>query len=79
MTATTSLLGITPRQRPCTDRFDDLMELAEATARAIDDNAWDEGQPLPPAFASAWLKQIESIRQAITNAADAHTFETEGK
>jgi hypothetical protein len=55
------------------------MELAEATARAIDDNAWDEGKPLPPAFASAWLKQIESIRQAITNAADAHTFETEGK
>jgi hypothetical protein len=42
-----SILGITPRQRPCTDRFDDLMELAEATARAIDDNAWDEGQPWP--------------------------------
>jgi hypothetical protein len=79
MTATISMLGITPRQRPCTDRFDDLMELAKATARAIEDNAWDEGQPLPPAFAHAWLKQIDDIRQAITNAAAVHPCETEGK
>ena len=79
MPATISLLGITPRQRPCTDRFDELMGLAESTARAIDDNAWDEGQPLPPAFAHAWLKQLEVIRLSITNATGAHPFEAEEK
>jgi hypothetical protein len=79
MTTTTSLLGITPRQRPCTDRFDDLMVLAEATARAIEDNAWDEGQPLPQAFANAWGKQLDNIRQAIHNATLARAFELEGK
>jgi aryl-alcohol dehydrogenase-like predicted oxidoreductase len=81
MTATVSTPhgGITNRQRPSADRFEDLLCEIEPIARAIDDNAWDEGQPLPAAVAHAWLKQIEGIRQAITNATAAHQCESEGK
>jgi hypothetical protein len=78
-TVSTPFGGISIRQRPSAERFEDLLDLMEPTARAIDDNAWDEGQPLPANVALLWLKQIDSIRQAITNATAAHPCETEGK
>jgi hypothetical protein len=53
------------RQRPVAQRLDDLLELAEATARALLDNAWDHGDHLPPHLITTYTQRLATIQQLL--------------
>ena len=63
---------LTDRQRPLVPTLADLLDNAQATAKAIDDNAWDEGVPLDAEQADELLRYCDAIRAAIDNARCAH-------
>ncbi len=43
-----------------------LLDQAEATARAIKDNACEDGEPLDDAVARAWINRLNVIAGVIT-------------
>ena len=63
---------LTDRQRPLVPTLADLLDNAQATAKAIDDNAWDEGIPLNAEQADELLRYCDAIKAAIDNARCAH-------
>lgn len=63
---------LTERQRPLVPTLTDLLDNAQATAQAIDDNAWDEGVPLNAEQADELLRRCDAIKAAIDNARCAH-------
>ena len=62
---------ITPRQQPVAVVMDYLLDQAEATARAIESNAGDEGVPLDHAVAKFWITQLDMIAGVIGRASQA--------
>jgi hypothetical protein len=57
-----------PRQQPVATALDQLLADAEATARAIEDNTHEDGQPVDPLAARNWWVRLDRIAAAITNA-----------
>jgi hypothetical protein len=45
-----------------------LLDQAEATARAIENNAAEDGAPLDDAVARAWINRLDMIAGALTRA-----------
>jgi hypothetical protein len=58
----------TPRQAPVAAVMAHLLDQAEATARAIEDNAAEDGAPLDDAVARAWVNQLDMIAGVLTRA-----------
>jgi hypothetical protein len=56
------------RQQPVATALDQLLADAEATARAIEDNTHEDGQPVDPLAALNWWNRLDRIAAAITNA-----------
>ena len=50
-----------------------LLDAAKVTADAINDNAWDSGQPLPAELTQELVSVAKQTRSAIINAAGAPT------
>jgi len=59
------------RNQPLMPLLVGLIDAATVTAGAINDNAWDAGQPLPRGMADALLAELEIVRQRIRSAQDA--------
>jgi hypothetical protein len=57
-----------PRQQPVANALDQLLADAEATARAIEDNAHEDGQPVDSLAVSNWRSRLYRISSALTNA-----------
>ena len=66
-----TLTTFTYRQQPVAKRFNDILRLAEDTAAAIADNAWDEATPIDPDAARHWIRMLEEIKTSIFNAQHA--------
>lgn len=54
-------MSITPRQQPVAAVMAFLLDQAEATARAIEGNACEDGEPLDDAVARAWINRLDMI------------------
>lgn len=63
---------ISLRQRPLIPLLMALLDSAEAVAKAIDDNAWDEGRPVDKSLCEEIANQSYRVGAAITNACHAH-------
>jgi len=61
----------TPRQAPVAAVMAFLLDQAEATARAIKDNACEDGEPLDDESARAWINRLDLIAGVITRASKA--------
>ena len=60
------------KQRPLIPLLMALLDSAEAVAKAIDDNAWDDGAAIDRQMAEPLANQAYRIGAAITNASHAH-------
>lgn len=60
------------KQRPLLPLLMALIDSAEAVAKAIDDNAWDDGAPVDRAMTEDLANQAYRIGAVITNASSAH-------
>ena len=58
----------TPRQAPVAAVMAHLLDQAEATARAIENNATEDGAPLDDESARAWINRLHMIAGVITRA-----------
>ena len=63
----------TPRQQPVATALDKLLADAEATAKAIEDNAREDGKPVDYLAISNWRRRIYAIAAALTNASIVST------
>jgi hypothetical protein len=63
---------LTARQRPLVPLLMALLDCTVVTAKAIDDNAWDEGTALAASLVDELIQQCDAIRSAIDNASHAH-------
>ena len=58
----------TPRQAPVAAVMAFLLDQAEVTARAIENNACEDGEPLDDAAARDWINRLDMIAGVITRA-----------
>ena len=58
----------TPRQQPVAAVMAFLIDQAEATARAIENNACEDSQPLDDAVARAWISRLDMISGVLNRA-----------
>jgi hypothetical protein len=58
----------TPRQTPVAAVMAFLLDQAEATARAIENNACEDGEPLDDVVSSAWIIRLDMIAGVLTRA-----------
>jgi hypothetical protein len=58
----------TPRQAPVAAVMAFLLDQAEATARAIEINAIEDGKPLDDESARAWINRLDMIAGVLTRA-----------
>ena len=58
----------TPRQQPVAAVMTFLLDQAEATARAIEGNACEDGEPLDNAVARAWINRLDMISGVLNRA-----------
>ena len=59
----------TPRQQPVATAMDKLLADAEATARALVDNAFEDGTPVDALAASNWWNRLYRIAALIADSA----------
>jgi hypothetical protein len=57
-----------PRQQPVATALDQLLADAEATARAIEDNAREDGLAVNFMAVGNWRRRLYAISAALTNA-----------
>lgn len=58
----------TPRQQPVAAVMAFLLDQAEATARAIENNAFEDGEPLSDEVSRAWINRLHLITGVLTRA-----------
>ena len=58
----------TPRQQPVVAVMAFLLDQAEATARAIEGNACEDGEPLDDAVARDWINRLDVISGVLSRA-----------
>lgn len=61
------------KQRPLVPLLMSLLDATETVARAIDDNAWDDGSPIERAMAEELANQAYRLGAVITNASTAYS------
>ena len=61
----------TPRQQPVAAVMAFLLDQAEATARAVEGNACEDGEPLDDAVARDWINRLDMISGALRRASKA--------
>ena len=61
----------TPRQQPVAAVMAFLLDQAEATARAIEGNACEDGEPLDDAVAKNWINRLDMISGVLNRASKA--------
>lgn len=61
----------TPRQQPVAAVMAFLLDQAEATARAIEGNACEDGKPLDDAVARDWINRLDMISGVLNRASKA--------
>jgi len=59
-----------PRQQPVAEALDQLLADAEATAKAIEDNAREDRKAVDFLAVSNWRRRIYAISAALTNASN---------
>jgi len=64
-----SLIHIPPKQRPVINRLHDTMTQAVAYAAAIEDNAIDDGVPIPLELVASFQADYDRIITSLTRAA----------
>ena len=67
-----AIRNLSDKQRPLVLLLMALIDSAEAVARAIDDNAWDDGNPIDRVMTEGLASQAYRIGAVITNASGAH-------
>lgn len=60
------------KQQPLLPLLMALLDSAEAVAKAIDDNAWDDGAPVDRGMAEDLANQAYRLGAVISNASSAH-------
>ena len=65
-----SVAQLPAKQQPLVPLLMALLDAAQATAKAIADNAWDDSLPLPKALADDLAAQCGSIASDASNAAE---------
>lgn len=60
------------KQRPLMPLLMALLDSAEAVAKAVDDNAWDDGAAIDRTHAESLANQCYRVGAAITSASNAH-------
>ena len=58
----------TPRQQPVAAVMAFLLDQAEATARAIEVNACEDGEPIDDAVARLWINHLDVISGVLNRA-----------
>ena len=61
----------TPRQQPVAAVMAFLLDQAEATARAIENNACEDGEPIDDAVARLWINHLDMISELLNRASKA--------
>ena len=61
---------LSPRQQPLIPLLMALLDCAQSTARAINDNAYDESMPLTASLASEITEQCRAITEAVNGATE---------
>ena len=61
-------MPITPRQQPVVAVMAFLLDQAEATARAIEGNACEDGEPIDDALARLWINHLDMISGVLNRA-----------
>jgi hypothetical protein len=64
-----SLIHIPAKQQPVINRLHDTMTQAVAYAAAIEDNAIDDGVPIPAELVDSFAADYQSIITSLTRAA----------
>lgn len=67
-----SMSRLSEKQRPLVPLLMALLDAAEAVARAVEDNAWDDGAPVDRAMAEGLANQAYRLGAVVTNASSAH-------
>ena len=67
------VINHTHRQQPVAEALDQLLADAEAKARAIEDNAREDGKAVDFLAVSNWRRRIYAISSALTNASNLPT------
>lgn len=60
------------RNQPLLPLLVGLLDAAQTVARAVEDNAWDSGQPLPSGFVDGLAEQARALSLSLTSAGRAH-------
>ena len=60
------------KQLPLVPLLMALLDSCEAVAKAIDDNAWDDGAPIDLSLAEELANQAYRLGAVVTNASSAH-------
>lgn len=68
----TTITRLPKKQQPLLPLLIALLDSAEAVAKAIDDNAWDDGAPVDRAMAEGLANQAYRLGAVVTNASSAH-------
>jgi F0F1-type ATP synthase membrane subunit b/b' len=63
-----SMLIIAPKQTPVINRLNEIMNQALAYAKAIRDNAQDDGQPIPAELVASFQDDYNNIIAALNEA-----------
>jgi F0F1-type ATP synthase membrane subunit b/b' len=63
-----SMLIIAPKQTPVINRLNETMNQALAYAKAIRDNAQDDGQPIPAELVASFQDDYNNIIAALNEA-----------
>jgi len=63
-----SMLIIAPKQTPVINRLNETMNQALAYAKAIRDNAQDDGQPIPAELVASFQDDYNNILAALNEA-----------
>ena len=66
----------TPRQQPVAAALDQLLADAEARARAMEDNARDDGVPVDAIAVRNWCLRLNCIAAALHTASDKRAIST---
>ena len=61
----------TPRQQPVAAVMGFLLDQAEATARAVENNTYEDGKPLDDAVARGWIIRLGVISDVLGRASQS--------
>ena len=64
--------GVSARNTPVAHRVTECLDILEASAAALVDNAQEDHQPVPEDLVETWRWELQRIQRLITTAASIH-------